>query len=479
MVRALDPVAGTGSLARRLWWGLVGTAALAALATGGMAWLTARARLLSEAAEGLRNRAEHLARAPQPPRPPREGEGPRPSRAAGGLLVCISLPDGSVLTRSEDWPVDVPTRLDHVGQITLLTLAGRHFHALQLPLEPRSPEGAGRGAGPSRAGRWQPPPPVPGTMMLVVQDVSELHRDLQRLGLLLIGVGCVVVVVAALLAGRLRDGLLAPLRRLAARIDALPSDDLTARLGGADLPRELCQLVERLDGALERLAAARRRERRGIADVAHELRTPLAALRSELEFAAAAGDVPADRARPLQSQVEALQHRVERLLLLSRVEAGRVALKAQELSLAELVADAWAPVAAEAAGRGLTLSLDDPEGVVLVGDAALLGCLFANLLGNAVAHAAAAPVAVSARRGEGLLQLELANPVADMAAGDYQVAFDPYWRHDAARSGERHHGLGLTLVRRIAELHGASIAARVDPEGRFLVTMLWPQQKLC
>jgi len=439
--------------------------AIAVACAGIAAWLAARSLLLGEADESLRNRAERLARAPAYARQlARRGDSWR--GAPISVRFVPEPPDDSVAV---SWPdgLNVVPSDDHA--IVAATADGRAFRLVRMPLS--APE-----RGPShwrrRAERFLATL-SDDARLLVAIDVSDLHRDFRQLAWLLTATGTAAVLLAMAAAGRLRDALLAPLRRLGADIDALPPDDLDARLGSAALPPELVHIRARIDGLLERLAVARARERRTVADIAHELRTPLAVIRSELDFAGERGFTP-EQLADFDAEVVALQRRVESLLLLSRLDAGAQGLRWEIVSVADVIADAWAPLSVRAEERGCQLVFSDTHDVDIDADPVLVRVLFGNLLGNAIAHGAPGTVTVTVERVGAVWLLRVRNPCADLTAGDRSSAFEPFWRQDSARSGgETHSGLGLTVGKSIADAHGAAIAARVDADGCFVVELRW------
>jgi signal transduction histidine kinase len=481
-----------GHLARHLWWGLVGSVAVGVTVAGVGGWWAARSLLLSQADGALRERLE------QPPRlaPLAHGSpGPSASRAllAGPLrrgrlvgMLRVVAPDGTVLVAAEDWPADLELPSD-TGVITEQRLAdGRRFRCLQapLPLPPREPPRHRREGRDGRDGDergWRPPPwppasashaeerpwrrPPPGTRLQVAANVDELHADLRWLAAVLALAALLALALALMAAGRLRDALLAPLRRLGAAIDALPDDDPSARLAAGPLPSELAQVARRLDGLLARVAESRVRERRQLAEIAHELRTPLAAARSELGFRRQ-GDLPAATAARIDDQLLGLGERLDGLLLLGRLEAGVQPCRRETEALTEILDRAWQPWSARARGGGWSLVLDDPDAVEVAADPVLLPVLLGSLIGNAIDHGAPGAIVVTARHGaDGMVELRLGNPLAGAA---------PRPPDDSMAPRDLHCGLGLVLVQRIAAVHGATFTAGPAADGRFVAVLHLP-----
>ncbi len=262
--------------------------------------------------------------------------------------------------------------------------------------------------------------------------------------------------------------LLRPLGPLSAQIAARGQDDLTP-LETDKLPAELVGMVERFNGLLGRVDQAIRRERTLTADIAHELRTPLAGARSVLEVSLSQARTEADY-RDAMDQVleivESTQQMIEKLLMLARLDSGQITPTAvRPLPLRAMVRRQWQAVAEQADRRGI--QLDDghlSDDLTVQADPALLEVVLGNLLSNAVNYAPdGARVAATGRAVEGQVRLAVTNPAAEIPA-DPEVVFDRFWRGQAARSQTGLHcGLGLSLVRRCAQAMGGS--ARADTVG--------------
>lgn len=256
--------------------------------------------------------------------------------------------------------------------------------------------------------------------------------------------------------------LLAALRRALRPLAAL-SGLLAARepqalspLPAADLPPDLQPLVQAMNGLFLRIEAALARERRFTADAAHELRTPIAALRAQweaLRLQAGAG-LPEEGAAKIGLGLDRLARLVEQMLALARVEhleALGAPAPVDWTAVAATVVDACWPLAE---ARGVDIACEGLDRALpLAGDAALLGVLLRNLLDNALRHSPRGATVWLRGGPEGL-------QVHDEGPGVAPEALD--------RLGERFHrppgaegpgsGLGLSIVRRIAALHGLAVA---------------------
>lgn len=485
------------TLASRIWWAVVLVAVSSVLVTGIAGWLAARTLLLAEIDQGLRDEAQRFAeRLP----------GPLAARLVlshrrEGIEWRLLAEDGARLRQSDQWPEQIALEAWPDSTIIQYDGADGSWRLLQVPMVPwqgrsaardsrrRSGDEGGRPAiltRPDQRQRANPRErpatqanPLNGAMMQVAVNVSGVYRDLRRLAYLLATVMAVVSGVAILLAGRLRDALLAPVSRLTTAIQELPADAAMPRLHLDRLPGELEQVRSQLDEWLARLAHTRSRERRTMADIAHELRTPLAALQSQVEFAAASGALSATLSGQMGLQLRVLYQRFEGLLLLARADAGAIEVHRELLPLAELLAEAWAPLAQTAANRGVSLDVRD-EGVDISADRLLATMMVSNLLGNAVAHTPeTGTVLVESSTQSGAVVLRLSNPTVGQAVGPLPHAFEPFWRGDQTRSDtQQHAGLGLAVVARMLDLHQASYSARISAEQRFVLEIQWPTAPL-
>jgi signal transduction histidine kinase len=278
-------------------------------------------------------------------------------------------------------------------------------------------------------------------------------------------------VLAFAAAWLLRPMVLRPTRQLAAAIATLGPDDLAARVPAAAAPVEMQTVVERLNGLLDRLEQAFRREQATIANIAHELRTPVATLRAALEFRLLAATADADRAgiNELLATVERMQAQVSNLLLLARLEAGKEPLPRSEVDLGDLASEAAERWEARSGGRPLICAVAGEAPVLTSPDH--LGLVLDNLIGNAIAHGSAGAIEVAVRVADGRAVLTVAN--AFTGTLDAAQLGQAYYRGDSARRADDHSGLGLALCQRLCRLLGATFGMTTDG-GRFIATVALP-----
>ncbi|MFC5511970.1 ATP-binding protein [Massilia jejuensis] len=257
---------------------------------------------------------------------------------------------------------------------------------------------------------------------------------------------------------------LAPLARLRARLDARGSADL-APLDDAGMPRELVPVVGAFNALLGRIELGARAQDEFRANVAHQLRTPLAGLRLQLAGLAArhAGDPETRRSVDLMLQAnERMIRQTSQLLSLERAEPNRFArARLAPLDLSELVAGSVQAFVEQAAARDIDLGFE-LEPAIVDGDRFLLRDLVDNLVDNALRYTPrGGRVTLSCgKAGQGsVLRVEDNGP--GIPACRRAQVFERFVRLDERTAGS---GLGLAIVRGIADLHGAEVAL-ADAEG--------------
>jgi signal transduction histidine kinase len=262
-----------------------------------------------------------------------------------------------------------------------------------------------------------------------------------------------------------------------ARAAAIGDAELGERLPEPGTGDELDRLAGTLNALLGRRQEAIEHERRIVADTSHELRTPVSVLRARIDVALRGpGDAAALR-RALEGagdDAARLSRLADDLLVLARVDQGRLPLRAELVDVQDLVDSAVArhAAAAAAAGRRLEAEMAIPGGAVVHGDPDRLAQVLDNLVVNALRHGAGA-VRVIAERPAGDGRVAIA--VADEGPG-FPPAFLPraFERFSQAAPGEGS-GLGLALVEAIVEAHGGTVAAGAAAGGGAEVRVVLPE----
>jgi signal transduction histidine kinase len=280
-----------------------------------------------------------------------------------------------------------------------------------------------------------------------------------------------IMVVAV--AWIVRRGL-EPLRFVAAEVQRRDARTL-APLGTDNLPREIEPLVSELNRLLERLQRAFAAQRAFISDAAHELRSPLTALRLQLQLLDRAPDETERleaRAR-LGAAVERAIHLVEQLLALARSEPQDAAVDLEKVDLAAAAAEAIRDTHDLALARKIDLGLEAAPGLYILGNREAVRTLVRNLVDNAVRYAPlGGTVQVRCRSAAQQALLEVSDTGPGIPAAERDRVFDRFYRRAAAQEGGT--GLGLAIVKAIAERHGARIELGDAPGGGLHVAVNFP-----
>lgn len=279
-------------------------------------------------------------------------------------------------------------------------------------------------------------------------------------------------VMIAFVAWTVGRGLL-PLRRLTADVQRRDARSL-APLGGEHFPTEIAPLVAELNRLLERLRRSFALQREFTADAAHELRSPLTALRLQLQLLDRAPDEAArvEARTRLGDGVERAIHLVEQLLALARTDPHESASDVA-VNLAAVAAQGITDTHLLALSRGIDLSLESPAVVAVHGDAEALRTLVRNLLDNAVRYT---PTPGSVRvhcseSSQGAI-FEVVDSGDGIPVAERERVFDRFYRR--AASQEQGTGLGLAIVKAIADRHAARVILADAPGNGLQVTVCFP-----
>jgi signal transduction histidine kinase len=284
--------------------------------------------------------------------------------------------------------------------------------------------------------------------------------------------------LAALVIWWLAARNLAPLDRLAGDLRSRDAQSL-APLATGGLPDELAPLALSLNALLERLRLSLDAQRDFVADAAHELRSPLTALKLQLELlrradAAAkresggegkAADIEREAAREgIAAGIERASRLVEQLLALARSEPGAAMPMRERVDLAEVARRMVAETVPFATARGIEFELTAPEPAFVVGDPVALGLVVRNLADNAARYS---PPGSRVEVGVVVEGMDVALSVDDAGPGipeaERQRVFDRFYRR--AEGGESGSGLGLAIVQSVAGAHGAGVKLERSARG--------------
>jgi two-component system heavy metal sensor histidine kinase CusS len=306
----------------------------------------------------------------------------------------------------------------------------------------------------------------PPVRLIVGVDVAPFGHTLHAFLIALAGVAVgAMLLVMALSYWIARVGL-RPLKQLSIEARALRPKTLSQRLQLAHLPVELSDLATAFNGALGRLEEAYQQLEAFNADVAHELRTPLANLIGGTQVALSRPRSAAEFQEALQSNLEELERLrsiINDMLFLARADQGEAATGLTTERIAhevEKTIEFFEFILDEA---GITVSVEGPAQAEAMMNTALFRRALSNLLQNAIEHSAhGARLSVRIEPAEGLTWIKVSNPGEAITPAHLPRLFDRFYRVEASRhdSGGYHgHGLGLAIVKAVANMHGGSVAA--------------------
>lgn len=312
-----------------------------------------------------------------------------------------------------------------------------------------------------------------GDRVQVAQAVSSREELAARLALRSLLPFLAMLPVLGLLIYVVVGRSLRPLGRLARALGRRTPRDLQP-LGEADQPPELRPVVVALDDLLLRLDGALRSQRAFVADAAHELRSPLTALQLQLQLAERAHDDSQRQAAfvKLHQRLDRATHLVRQLLTAARQEGGAVDAAPRPVDLLELARACVGERYDQASARQIDLGIVEPEADAappcVSGSVDDLRILIGNLLDNALRYTPpGGQVDVTlARAGRDVL-LQVLDNGPGIAPADRERVFDRFYR--AAGQAEWGSGLGLSIVRSIADAHGAKVMLGDAPSGRGLL----------
>jgi two-component system sensor histidine kinase TctE len=307
-----------------------------------------------------------------------------------------------------------------------------------------------------------------GAVLVQVGETLSRRSSMAERATLAIVVPMLLITLTA--AGAIAYGVgrgLEPLSRLRDRLAARKAFDLSpVPLEGT--PAELRPFLDEINSLLLRLSEAVDAQSRFVSDAAHQLRTPIAGMRAQAE-AALVNARPDDAQHALTRIAQATQTMgdlVQKLLVLARVDAAENTIRllpVDGVALVKTIAREWAP---QALARGVDISFEaEVVEAPLLGDAQLLSEMLANLIDNALRYGGTR-IALSVGRNEQGVTWYVADNGPGIPEPQRAAVFQPFFRLSSAVDGA---GLGLTIVRRIAQLHGASVHLEAGEAGTGLV----------
>jgi heavy metal sensor kinase len=386
----------------------------------------------------------------------------------------VRAQDGRSIARSPSLnTVDLAIPADHPRQATFrfVTLPNRRRgRQIVVAFEPRIEDhDREEESAEAATGSW--------AVLAVARDTAGVDGTLATLLWTLMAVTLTAMGASVALTSGVVERELRPLTSLARTIEGLGAADLATRIELADCPVELAPVVQRLNELLGRLDNVLTREKSFTADVAHELRTPLAGLQTALE-------VCASRPRDAQTYQDVvgkclriahdMHAMVENLLNLARAEAGQLIVCSESVDLPACLRECWQQFEAAARQRRLRVEWNLAAVGPLETDRDLLRRVVTNLFENAVNYSEDGGwIRIATTSAPGSVVVRVENNGCRLSPADAGRVFDRFWRGDAARSAAGTHcGLGLSVCRKIVgNLHGSIGAEIADSMFAVCVTL--------
>ena len=307
-----------------------------------------------------------------------------------------------------------------------------------------------------------------GMVLIQVGETLSHRTKMADRATLAIVAPMVLMTLAAALAIAYGVGRgLEPLSRLGDRLSAREALDLTP-VPLDETPEELRPFLDEINSLLSRLSEAVEAQSRFVANAAHQLRTPIAGIRAQAEAAlASTSHEDAQHAlKRIATSAQTMGELVQKLLSLARVEAAENTLSLVRLDMVGLARDVardWAMRALEA-GRDIEFEAGEGDAIV-AGDALLLRELLSNLIDNALRYGGT-KISLKVTSSQDEVEWTVADNGPGVPENQHSGVFAPFHRLSSGVDGA---GLGLTIVKRIAELHGASVALGAGDGGLGLV----------
>jgi heavy metal sensor kinase len=319
----------------------------------------------------------------------------------------------------------------------------------------------------------------PGECILVGLELSGELGELRRQTWRLLAAGGAVLMLGLAGGWWFSTRAIRPLEDISAAADKIATGQLSQRINVADTDNELGRLAVLLNSTFARLEASFAQQKQFTSDAAHELRTPLSIILTQVQTALKRERSPAEYHQTLESCLRAAQRMrklVESLLELAHFDAGQQQLKHFPFDLAQTAQDCIDLVQPLAEARGIKFSAKLPE-LYCIGDPERIGQVLTNLLTNAVEYnRAGGEVHIEAQSKSGMACVDVTDTGPGIRPEELPYLFERFYRVDKSRSAS-HSGLGLAIAKAIIEAHGGTISVSSRVGGGTTFSFRLPQQR--
>lgn len=320
-----------------------------------------------------------------------------------------------------------------------------------------------------------------GTVVVVGQSMVTVDQAISRVTYAIAVGGSVVVLAMALAAWLVARRALSAVERMRRQAEEISERDSSATLTVPRSRDEIARLATTLNDLLARLHAVLERERGFSAAAGHELRSPLAVLRAELQLAGRAGRSPTyleQAVRRATGEVDRVIDLADRLLLISQGDEEAVHLERVEVDVRSLVGESVASFTQELRAADISVVVRAPTAAVAAVDALAYRRILDNLIENSIRHGRELHrIDLTVRPDESGVVLEVADDGSGFPPEFLPHAFDRFSRADPSRSRRSGGaGLGLSLVQVLARAHGGTVEARNGENGGGIVTVWVPRR---
>ncbi len=358
---------------------------------------------------------------------------------------------------------------------------GQHQHGRQDPgpshhLAPARPTSDHRDVEPHHPDRDK----LRHYIIAVAKSTGELDAALDSLGWSLIIACSAATLLSAAVMWHLLERGFRSVDKVADAITRVGTKDLSDRVAIADAPEELRPIIDRLNQLLQRVEDTVNREKALTADIAHELRTPLAGMRAATELAVSRPREAEEYRRifrdVLASEMQ-MQQLVENLLVLARLEAHEArTYPLDECDCTAMIQCLLDERSAEIHQRHITTQIKLTNPAVIRAPKELLRIVLRNVIDNAVAYVNdGGTISISSHFNSQAFVLEIGNTGSKIPTRDANMVFERFWRGDHARTGShRHSGLGLSIVRQAVENIGGIVSVRSEQGEWFELRFEYP-----